>query len=90
MQSTNEPKSRAAANPAIYETQKQKTGHSDSRNSKTLASFIEYCNAHPHERFWQALRNWAGFNFICVRDAAPWDGWVGNCRDTFNWEGRNG
>lgn len=57
----------------------------DTRNSKLLASFVGYCKAHPSERFWQALRNWAqAGNFIF----ASHDGDVMN--DTFNWEGRNG
>jgi hypothetical protein len=34
------------------------------KNKKTLNSFIVYCELHPEERFWQALRNWAGFSFI--------------------------
>ena len=32
--------------------------------NKTLKSFVNYCLAHPQERFWQALRNWSGYNFI--------------------------
>jgi hypothetical protein len=32
--------------------------------NKTLKSFVDYCEAHPQERFWQALRNWSGYNFI--------------------------
>lgn len=35
-----------------------------SKNEKTLKSFTEYCNKHPEQRFWQALRNWSAFNFI--------------------------
>jgi len=38
------------------------------RNSETLKSFVEYCKSHPQERFWQALRNWAGVAFICMSD----------------------
>lgn len=34
------------------------------RNSKQLESFVEYCQAHPEERFWQAIRNWSGTAFI--------------------------
>lgn len=30
------------------------------RNSEKLASFVAYCESHPDERFWQALRNWSG------------------------------
>jgi len=29
-----------------------------------LLDFIYYCHIHPDERFWQALRNWSGFNYI--------------------------
>jgi hypothetical protein len=57
----------------------------DSRNSKTLESFVAYCKARPSERFWQALRNWSGFPFIFAgykRDEITFD--------TFNFEGRNG
>jgi len=38
------------------------------RNSETLKSFVDYCKSHPQERFWQALRNWAGVGFVCVSD----------------------
>ena len=70
--------------------QNQKTGHLDSKNEKTLASFVAYCKANPGLRFWQALRNWSGFNFVCVRTSPPWDDWGSNCVDTFEWKGRNG
>lgn len=29
------------------------------KNQKLLEEFTAYCNAHPEERFWQALRNWS-------------------------------
>ena len=35
-----------------------------SRNSDTLLDFARYCEDHPQERFWQALRNWSDFDFI--------------------------
>jgi hypothetical protein len=35
-----------------------------SRNSEVLEDFVAYCAAHADERFWQALRNWSGDNFI--------------------------
>lgn len=35
-----------------------------SKNSKLLKEFTAYCNEHPEERFWQALRNWAEFDFL--------------------------
>ena len=35
-----------------------------SKNIKQLESFIKYCQENPHQRFWQALRNWSGCNFI--------------------------
>ena len=27
-------------------------------------SFTQYCEEHPGERFWQALRNWSKYDFI--------------------------
>ena len=32
--------------------------------NKDLQSFIKYCKKHPEQRFWQALRNWSGYDFI--------------------------
>jgi len=29
----------------------------------TLSSFVSYCEAHPEQRFWQALRNWANEHY---------------------------
>lgn len=55
----------------------------DTRNSKTLADFVAYCEKHPHERFWQALRNWCGYNFVFVTDSK-----MHSYENTFNWEGR--
>lgn len=31
---------------------------------KVLWNFVKYCLTHPNERFWQALVNWSGYNFI--------------------------
>lgn len=68
------------------------------RNSKVLTSFVLYCSEHPEERFWQALRNWCGHNFILVNSRPPLD-WhyesnlselLDDLKDTFNWEGRDG
>lgn len=44
------------------------------KNSTLLASFIGYCQAHPYERFWQALRNWSGHTFILVTCSRMTDG----------------
>lgn len=29
------------------------------KNQEELNSFVEYCTAHPEQRFWQALLNWS-------------------------------
>jgi len=29
-----------------------------------LASFNKYCQNHPEQRFWQALKSWSGYHFI--------------------------
>lgn len=48
-----------------------------------LKSFISYCEAHPDERFWQALRNWVGWDRVLVAnghlESDP-------LQDTFYWE----
>jgi hypothetical protein len=36
----------------------------DVQSRDVLLDFARYCEDHPQERFWQALRNWAGVNFI--------------------------
>lgn len=52
---------------------------------KILVDFLGYCNTHPEERFWQALRNWSR--------AANWlvflDHYDETAMDTFYWEGKN-
>jgi hypothetical protein len=57
------------------------------RSKPLLDSFILYCHEHPSERFWQALRNWSGHNFIMAcglkDDPRTWE-------DTFYWNGRAG
>jgi len=55
------------------------------RNSEVLASFVKYCKENPEHRFWQALRNWSKFNFICAGNSLPAWG-----VDTFYWEGKDG
>lgn len=67
------------------------------RSAETLDSFIEYCEAHPQERFWQALRNWSGYPFILASNEPPFN-FPGDWKegkqdlplDTFYWEGRIG
>lgn len=56
---------------------------SETRNRRVLASFVAYCKAHPEERFWQALRNWAGVGFVFVSDTL-----AEGVRDTFYREGK--
>ena len=54
----------------------------DLRSKKELQYFLDYCLDHPHERFWQALRNWSGYNFIYANDE-----FCNDCEDTFYWDG---
>lgn len=58
-----------------------------SKNMLLLFSLMDYCYEHPNERFWQALRNWAGVNYICAADVLPDSR---DIRDTFHWESRTG
>lgn len=41
------------------------------KDETTLLDFIKYCNDHPDERFWQALRNWSGHSFILIANRVP-------------------
>ena len=43
--------------------------------------FMAYLYAHPEQRFWQALRNWSGQDFIHAETATI-------RLDTFYWKGR--
>ncbi len=52
------------------------------KSQDLLEDFTQYCKAHPHERFWQALRNWSGWGFIWAsKEFDPRD-----AVDTFYWE----
>lgn len=63
---------------------------SKTRNSEVLASFVAYCEAHPQERFWQALRNWCGaYNWILASNDAMDVEVQRRTRDTFYWEGKD-
>jgi hypothetical protein len=46
------------------------------KNISDLKSFEQYCVQNPGERFWQALRNWSGHNFIYVSDRPSIDSGV--------------
>lgn len=54
------------------------------KNRELLDEFTTYCDAHPEMRFWQALRNWCGWNFIWVSMRGPLD--EPDLRDTFYWK----
>lgn len=54
------------------------------KNSIKLSSFTRYCLANPEMRFWQALRNWAGVNFILTAKSLDFDsGEFKDIKDTF-------
>ena len=56
------------------------------KNQKLLKSFTKYCEKNPDMRFWQALRNWSGEEFIYAVSASG-EGWL--WRDTFYREALN-
>jgi predicted RNA-binding protein with PUA-like domain len=61
-------------------------GQEAMESKELLDDFTEYCRARPSERFWQALRNWSGRNFIMacdIKHGIPGD-------DTFYWKSRDG
>lgn len=55
-------------------------------SSETLNDFVAYCKTHPSERFWQALRNWSGHNFILAAKSKD----EIDAEDTFYWRGKSG
>ena len=57
------------------------------KNEELSKSFAKYCQEHPQERFWQALRNWSGYAFVCVSHVFPSGT---DIQDTFYWEGKHG
>jgi hypothetical protein len=58
-----------------------------SRNEDLLKSFTEYCTRYPDLRFWQALRNWARWNYVYVSLIAPEDiASPNDVIDTYSWE----
>lgn len=61
------------------------------RNEETLKDFAEHCRIHPHQRFWQALRNWSNANFILTSTKGPHDLILPTSvviEDTFHREGK--
>ena len=56
----------------------------ENQNEKVLQSFVAHCRQYPTERFWQALRNWSGENFIMASSDKAVD-----FRDTFYWHGKS-
>jgi hypothetical protein len=57
---------------------------------ETLDDFVAYCRSHPSERFWQALRNWSGHNFILVSPSKDAPRLTLEYRDTFYWSKKDG
>ena len=57
------------------------------KNFQLAYSFFCYCRTYPEERFWQALRNWSGHNFILVSKNLP--PIQLSINDTFYFEGKD-
>ncbi len=62
-----------------------------SQNHKVANDFYMYCMTHPKERFWQALRNWSGKNFIWTSkiQIGEMKKPANELEDTFYWDGKN-
>ena len=65
---------------------KQEFAMSKNEQKDILADFVAYCEAHPHERFWQALRNWAGWSFILASEKKQDEP---DLFDTFYWNSKS-
>jgi hypothetical protein len=68
------------------------------RSTRELNDFVIYCTNHPEQRFWQALRNWSGYDkivavevkYLPVPEPNPLmeSGYSEQHRDTFYFEGK--
>ena len=64
--------------------------HMENKNIVLLSEFASYCQRHPNERFWQALRNWSEYNFILVANKHDLDkSTFPDEVDTFYFEDKN-
>ena len=61
----------------------------ETRNSKLLKEFTEYCERNPEQRFWQALRNYAEVPYIMVGNIVDTEDPISCLFDTFYWNGKN-
>lgn len=52
----------------------------ENKNKKVLEEFVAYCNSHPEQRFWQALRNFMQVATINIVDID------GEASDTYYFE----
>lgn len=64
------------------------------RNSRVLASFVQYCQDHPDQRFWQALTNWSGWGYVLLTNERVFGNKAGDLhravieyKDPYHWEG---
>lgn len=61
-----------------------------SRNATILKMFVDFCEANPDLRFWQALRTFCGANYLIVaKDINHMTDEIEQWEDTFHWEGIN-
>ena len=58
------------------------------KTKKLLQDFTNYCNSHPKQRFWQALRNWSGYSSIYGAKDVPCEYCSPELEDTFYKEGK--
>jgi hypothetical protein len=52
---------------------------------RELISFMSYCKDHPKERFWQALRNWSGWDYVLVNKGMSLGELGLDVHDTYYW-----
>jgi hypothetical protein len=63
------------------------------KNSVLAENFKMYCDLHPDERFYQALKNWSGAQFILTAQSVTIESGkkdvYNDVEDTYNWEEKN-
>lgn len=58
----------------------------ENKNSLLLKDFTRFCEDNPDLRFWQALQQWSGHNFILTADSIDnHTGQYMNTKDTYYW-----
>lgn len=70
----------------VEEIRKELWVTGQAKNTKMATEFAKFCDDHPEQRFWQALRNWSGWAavYVAKNDDHP------KPMDTYYWNRKDG